>query len=110
MGTNYYVDIESDKCECCGRSNEVTLHMGKFSVGWRFMLRVQPNYWHNTYELIEYILRSRGKDNVTISNDNNASDNPADIVQRIMEVKNLSVHPHRIAQDDLSDHSDRDFS
>lgn len=35
MGTNYY--LITNECDCCNRSDKI--HIGKSSVGWKFLLR-----------------------------------------------------------------------
>lgn len=44
MGTNYYLKLyRGDKCEHCGRSDELDeIHIGKSSAGWKFLF--DPNY------------------------------------------------------------------
>lgn len=53
MGTSYY--LEFNKCECCERYEK--LHIGKFSAGWKFALRVQEGYWKDYSEFIQYSQR-----------------------------------------------------
>jgi hypothetical protein len=48
MGTNYYY-FRKPKCECCGREFE-PLHIGKSSVGWCFLLHVEPELGINTLD------------------------------------------------------------
>ena len=42
MGTNYYMEIQDKPCECCGSEYAETLHMGKSSAGWQYLLRTHP--------------------------------------------------------------------
>ncbi|MEU3945431.1 hypothetical protein [Streptomyces sp. NPDC029526] len=44
MGTNYYVHtpVCPNACEHCSASEE--LHLGKASVGWRFLFRAEPDW------------------------------------------------------------------
>lgn len=39
MGTNYY--LKTDFCPCCGKARK-TLHLGKSSHGWKFLIQKQP--------------------------------------------------------------------
>ena len=49
MGTNFYV--KSEPCKCCGRSEE-DIHLGKSSVGWKFMLQSNDfNHYVNWLEM-----------------------------------------------------------
>lgn len=44
MGTNYYLIKEVNRCECCGRADELSnLHIGKSAGGWAFALRIYPD-------------------------------------------------------------------
>ena len=39
MGTNYYIEDNSEQCHACGRGSE-SIHIGKRSAGWNYKLRV----------------------------------------------------------------------
>lgn len=47
MGTNYYVDASScaNACEHCTATER--LHLGKSSIGWRFLFRADPGWPHD---------------------------------------------------------------
>lgn len=42
MGTNYHWHEKPAPCRACGHDKSKVLHIGKSSVGWVFMLRVDP--------------------------------------------------------------------
>lgn len=44
MGTNYYVNTPAcpNACEHCGATER--LHLGKSSIGWRFLFRAEPEW------------------------------------------------------------------
>tara|TARA_R110000782_G_scaffold62247_2_gene128044 strand:- start:174 stop:518 length:345 start_codon:yes stop_codon:yes gene_type:complete len=37
MGTNYYWTEIISQCECCGNQDTINLHIGKSSLGWKFL-------------------------------------------------------------------------
>ena len=37
MGTNYYWTKVLTQCECCGNKDTINLHIGKSSLGWKFL-------------------------------------------------------------------------
>ena len=43
MGTNFYWKPEPEPCHTCGHDPVETLHIGKSSAGWTFLLRVYPS-------------------------------------------------------------------
>lgn len=43
MGTNY--ELYYNKCKCCGRTD--SLHIGKSSVGWKFLFQKIPEKAEN---------------------------------------------------------------
>jgi len=48
MGTNYYWHEQPAPCHACGHDKAKILHIGKSSMGWVFMLRVDPEEGLNT--------------------------------------------------------------
>lgn len=55
MGTNYY--LHKNTCPCCKRAEE-TLHIGKSSFGWCFILHVIPDDDINDLEQWEELFRN----------------------------------------------------
>ena len=43
MGTNYY--LKTDFCPCCGKPRK-TVHLGKSSHGWKFLIQKQPRIYN----------------------------------------------------------------
>jgi hypothetical protein len=44
MGTNYYVRTAGCKDDCGHCSESELVHLGKFSVGWKFSFRADPSW------------------------------------------------------------------
>lgn len=53
MGTNYYAKY--NKCECCNRYDK--LHLGKSSMGWKFMFKSNTEKYNNFKEFCKFIRR-----------------------------------------------------
>ena len=56
MGTNYYFFKEAP-CDKCGRRDSEGTHIGKASIGWRFLIHIYPDACVNTIKDWEAILR-----------------------------------------------------
>jgi len=50
VGTNYYWHEKPAPCSTCGHDRSKVLHIGKSSMGWVFMLHVDPEEGLNTLE------------------------------------------------------------
>lgn len=48
MGTNYHWHEKPAPCHACGHDDSKVLHIGKSSLGWVFMLHVDPEEGLNT--------------------------------------------------------------
>lgn len=58
MGTNYYT---KSKCECCGAiSEDRNLHIGKSSVGWKFLFAPYPEQGLTTWKAWRHYLAKTG--------------------------------------------------
>lgn len=42
MGTNYYIEDNSEQCHACGRGSE-RIHIGKRSAGWNYKLKTDSD-------------------------------------------------------------------
>lgn len=52
MGTNYYLQINS--CPHCGKPDEER-HIGKSSMGWKFLFKAEYGYWSSFGEFKDYL-------------------------------------------------------
>lgn len=52
MGTNYYT--LTDPCKHCSRGEE-EIHLGKSSGGWKFLFRLNQDYYKNVKELKKFL-------------------------------------------------------
>jgi hypothetical protein len=57
MATNYY--LHYNICECCGRQDSI--HIGKFSCGWRFIF-----HWHHNLRNVEEIKQAMNQEGAFI--------------------------------------------
>jgi len=102
MGTNYYAYI--DICEHCGRSDPA-IHLGKSSVGWRFCIEIQKEYYINWHEFNQFIRRI----NVTIRDEYNDTVAADDLVTLIMNKGKYKHHEGNL-YDGPVDLADYEFS
>ena len=85
MGNNYEIRIKP--CKHCGLSKE-TIHVGKSSMGWRFSLHVQEEYYKDWDSFKNFLAQT----NIEIVDENNKKWKKKDFIELIEEKKDGSTH------------------
>lgn len=105
MGTNYY--LRYNICECCGRFDQY--HIGKDSVGWKFLFHIDENR-KNVNDWLENIRSSRYKIYNEYDEEISYHDFLKIITNKIQNQSRIHEYPKTFTSDGKYDYSKGEFS